>query len=276
MAKKSINKVGFLPDFGARVPLHHDDFPFVILWSEKAGCTAVAKWFFWQIGLLDEALDYHPWVHNYENDKFKSAPNYMQQCLGDIERGKPVVKFVRNPYNRSFSGYLELCNPKIAQPGPHWTKRYRRRVLTAVLGFEEELEYCFSFRQYINWLVAQPIAGLDPHLSPQYIKGEEHLITRIHQIETGAEGMRSLEEEFGLKKSAERRDLFQSEHHHRKKKLSPKPAVSVFDLGIPIRRTKYFQIIEPTLDEFQGDLVGKEIRRFFANDFISYGYELGR
>lgn len=30
-----------------RTPLFHEDFPLILLWSEKSGCTTLLKWFFY-------------------------------------------------------------------------------------------------------------------------------------------------------------------------------------------------------------------------------------
>ena len=42
----------------------------------KSGCTSLAKWFFYQIDLLQTALSYSPFIHNYEYDIYKSTPAY--------------------------------------------------------------------------------------------------------------------------------------------------------------------------------------------------------
>ena len=42
----------------------------------KSGCTSLAKWFFYQIDLLQTALNYSPFIHNYEYDIYKNAPAY--------------------------------------------------------------------------------------------------------------------------------------------------------------------------------------------------------
>src|SRR5215813_12880764 len=103
-----------------RVPLWHEAFPFVILWSEKSNCTAVAKWFFLQIGRLDEALAYSPWIHDFEIKVYKTG-DYIRRCVDAINSGAKVVKFVREPYARTYSGYLELCRPHFDEPVEHWS-----------------------------------------------------------------------------------------------------------------------------------------------------------
>ncbi|MEQ9315283.1 MAG: hypothetical protein RLN72_05480 [Henriciella sp.] len=260
--------------FDVRIPLHHKDFPFVVMWSEKAGCTSLVKWFFWHVGLLDSALEHHPWIHNYENEKFKSRSGYVQECIKVIEAGKPVIKFVRNPYRRTFSGYLELCNPKVAQNGPHWTKTWRRQIVSQLTGYAQEVEYGFSFRQYVNWLTAQPKMGLDLHLRQQFQPIENDLKPRYCKIDDDPDYLHKLEKEFGLKSSKSAVAKFTSEHHHKKVVIAPRPAISMFDLAVPVRRTRHFHIVEPTLEEIRRDQIGTQLARYFSDDFVTYGYEI--
>ncbi|RIJ17149.1 hypothetical protein D1227_07305 [Henriciella mobilis] len=255
-----------------RIPLYHNDFPFVIMWSEKSGCTSLAKWFFWQVGLLEEATAYHPWVHNYENEKFKARRGYLKGCLDAIAEGKPVIKFVRNPYRRAFSGYLELCNPKIVKEPHHWTRIYRKLVVEYVTGYAQEVEYTFTFRQFVDWLVAQRQNTLDLHLRQQFMTSETNFDVRVHQIEAGQQGMNALEAEFGLQSSAGKAEMFESRHHHAKTVIAPRPAISIFDAGIPVRRSAHFKVVEPTLEEFATDPVGAQLRKYFVEDFVRYGY----
>ncbi|PEC57548.1 RNA methyltransferase, partial [Bacillus wiedmannii] len=41
-----------------RVPHFHKDFPLILFWSQKSGCTSLAHWFFYQINLFKEAIKY--------------------------------------------------------------------------------------------------------------------------------------------------------------------------------------------------------------------------
>jgi hypothetical protein len=45
------------------LPLYEKEFPLIFFWSPKSGCTSIIKWYFFQIGLLQKAIDYYPWVH---------------------------------------------------------------------------------------------------------------------------------------------------------------------------------------------------------------------
>ncbi|HFK1792859.1 TPA: hypothetical protein ACGXGE_005781, partial [Bacillus pacificus] len=35
-----------------RVPLFNSNFPLILFWSQKSGCTSLAHWFFYQINLF--------------------------------------------------------------------------------------------------------------------------------------------------------------------------------------------------------------------------------
>jgi hypothetical protein len=66
---------------GGRRILHAPDFPLVLLFTEKAGCTSLTKWFLFHIGKLDEATDYHPWVHRYRKNVLCQQRGYKQEAM---------------------------------------------------------------------------------------------------------------------------------------------------------------------------------------------------
>ena len=47
------------------------DNKFIFAWTPKGGCTTVTKMVFDAMGILDEALEYHPWVHEYRSKVLK-------------------------------------------------------------------------------------------------------------------------------------------------------------------------------------------------------------
>ncbi len=49
-----------------RIPHFHKDFPLILFWSHRSGCTSLANWFFFQIGLFTEAKKYNNFIHYYE------------------------------------------------------------------------------------------------------------------------------------------------------------------------------------------------------------------
>lgn len=104
--RKSSNSL--LRQLSRRTPLYHRDFPFVLLWAQKAGCTFLLKWFLWQLDLLDTALDYGQQgeglaVHHYENQVFKARRFYVRGLARRIKRDTPIVNFVRCLYARAIA-----------------------------------------------------------------------------------------------------------------------------------------------------------------------------
>ena len=77
-------------------------------WTAKAGCTIAMKMLFDYMNVLEEALEYNPWVHNYRmhvyydkfgrvTEKHMNSKNYLK------------LKFVRNPFNRAVSSFIHCC-----------------------------------------------------------------------------------------------------------------------------------------------------------------------
>src|SRR4051812_41416866 len=82
-----------------RIPHFHQDFPLTLFWSQKSGCTTLAQWFFFQIGLLEQAMQYSPWIHTYEHEKYITKTNHKKEVIENLLEGKKdTFKLVRNPY----------------------------------------------------------------------------------------------------------------------------------------------------------------------------------
>lgn len=96
-----------------RLPHYHPDVPLLVACSQKAGCTSVLKWFLFQAGLLEEAARFTTAgvgldIHAYEDSVFKAGPEYKTSVAGALQAGLPMVNFVRCPYQRAFSSYLQI------------------------------------------------------------------------------------------------------------------------------------------------------------------------
>ncbi len=50
------------------------NFPLILFWSQKSGCTSLAHWFFYQINLFKQAIKYNSFIHHYENEIYKKLP----------------------------------------------------------------------------------------------------------------------------------------------------------------------------------------------------------
>jgi len=275
---KKLMKLGTYSDkysaLNYRPPLYHPDFPVVVMWSQKSACTIAVKWFFHHLGLLDEALDHHRWIHNYENDVFKARTGYLDECRAAIEAGTQVIKFVRNPLERAFSGYLETCNRRVLSDSDHWSTRVRGAVLSHLTGGQQPLEYTYSFNQFCDWLASQCLEALDPHLAPQWEAVENMLSVQAVRIDDPGNAFLRVEEEFGLPSSAGMKKVHSSPHHHRKVTKPDADIVRLMHLGIPVQRDRSFEFYDATSAAIAKSDVARQLAALYRTDFDAYGYQL--
>ncbi|MEM5518912.1 sulfotransferase family 2 domain-containing protein [Henriciella sp. AS95] len=255
-----------------RIPLFHPDFPAIIMWSQKSACTIAVKWFFYHLGLLDEALEHHRWIHNYENDVFKARPRYLEDCRDAIRAGMPVIKLVRNPYERAFSGYLETCNRRVVTNDDHWSTQVRMSVLEYLTGDRQDMEYAYSFLQFCEWLAQQDASGLDPHISPQYQALERSInLTALRIDDTGNAFLR-IEEMFALPSTAKVKGLHNSPHHHSKVQKNDAEILRLMRLGVPIHKDRAFKVFDATASAIAQSDAAESLRTLYRHDFDAYGY----
>ena len=257
-----------------RTPLYHPDFPVVVMWSEKAACTVAVKWFFHHIGRLDAALAHNRWVHVYENEVFKAAPGYRDACAAAIRAGRPVVKFVRNPYARAFSGYLEICRPDVLQNTGHWAGGTREAIAAHLAGDGADAAMPFSFNRFAAWMAAQRPETLDYHLAPQFLDMERRIEVRPVRLEDHDNPFACVEARFGLPSSEDEARIYSSGHHHPKQDIGDEAALAALDTPLPLDRAFRAEVFNPSPQALAASPGGAAIRRVFARDFSAYGYEL--
>lgn len=89
------------------LPLYEKEFPIIFFWSPRSGCTTLIKWFFFQNGLLQKAMDYNLWVLLYRMEVYEKAENYKTDISMQLLHGKKdIYKLVRNPYKRDVSSFF--------------------------------------------------------------------------------------------------------------------------------------------------------------------------
>jgi hypothetical protein len=257
-----------------RPPLHHPEFPFVIFWSEKAACTTIVKWFFLQVGLLDQALAFNSWVHDYENKIYKAQAGYYEALQARLRAGVPCIKFVRDPYARAYSGYLELSRPLVLAGEAHWARKARAQLLADLIGTSAELEYAFSFRTYLRWLATRDMNGLDNHLREQYVPRDEFFDMKVLQIEELAAVFSMLEDEYGLPQQADvHRSLFESNHHQPKSDaFTAEQSSRLLEFAIPIRKAPDFKIATFDRRAARNTDFDAMVKASFRRDIDLYGY----
>ena len=159
--RKPVSRESLLPLVLKRTPFQHQQVPFIVCWSQKSGCTSVLKWFFYHAGLLDEAMRHQELnlnleIHNYENNVFKARPGYKDELIEQILAGKPVIKFLRCPYERLFSSFMHLNNIRFlllreegqTTPG----MMLRQNILEFIYEKPTDIDQPISFPGYLAWM----------------------------------------------------------------------------------------------------------------------------
>ncbi|KRF18676.1 sulfotransferase family 2 domain-containing protein [Paenibacillus sp. Soil787] len=235
-------------------PYSHMNFPIILYWSPKAGCTTLLKWFLYQADLLDVALEYHPWVHQYEVF-IKSKPEYIDELLSSLPY-KDSYKLVRNPYTRAVSGFLMLFT-------------YMDTILQSVkehLYNDPHSPKGLSFKQFLYYLKDLGVGHghIEFHFAMQYREGEEHYIDQYIYLENLSDELAKLERKYSLKKS-NLSDLSNS-HHHFSSLMTHRgnfANVSFTDPAFPKL---------PTYSSFYDYEAIQLVRELYKKDFEKYGY----
>jgi hypothetical protein len=111
-------------------------------WTPKCACTTVCKMFFNEIGLLDEALDFHPFIHQYRQRVYEPKHPILTNYFHD----KNMLKFkvVRNPYRRVVSSYVHYMRDEYTENNHPIINQLKR------MGHEEPNN--ITFIDYLNYL----------------------------------------------------------------------------------------------------------------------------
>lgn len=176
-----------------RIPLYNQAFPIILFWSQKSGCSSLAKWFFFQINLLDQAQKYHPSIHVYRGRVYNNPENRMRLINALSSDEKPTLKLVRNPYSRAVSSFLHVVH-------------YYDDVLFSNLWTSlnnQNKNQGVSFKQFLYALkkVGSDINSIDGHIAQQYIEGEEQWVQQYIKLEHFNTSIPKLEKKYNLLKS---------------------------------------------------------------------------
>lgn len=258
-----------------RMPLYHPDFPVIVFWSQKAGCTTVAKWFFEQIGLLEEALAYGPWVHKYERRVYKNHSNYLPQVINALSKGEHhVLKVVRQPGRRAVSAFLTLGDVRIARlKSKHWANRHWDLVDRWLEEKGKPVEEGLNFLDHLVMLSELRDTApnlINSHLRPQYIHGEAAAIKEIVTIEGFRDWTAAAPQRFGIMQCDFER-ISQSRHHRgtddrETTKLGAHPE------NYKIQREIFSRSAYPDGDVFVNAVSLPVLKDYYGADFAAYGH----
>ncbi|KFN01742.1 RNA methyltransferase [Bacillus clarus] len=247
-----------------RFPHVHKNFPLVLFWSQKSGCTSLAHWFFYQINLFEEAIKYNSFIHNYEFEIYKNSISYFTDLANTLQtKEKDTYKLVRNPYKRAVSSFFSLIPPPYFDtPEPDW------RPIRRLLYGNESCNKKISFKLFLYYLKshATNFEDVDPHLTPQYIQGEEEFVTNYIYLENFSDTVSNLEDKYRLKKSP--LNLLTKSWHHQSHKAIYKGNYADADITNPL-----FPKL-PTYDSFYDEEAIQLVKDIFKQDFNMYGYSL--
>lgn len=240
--------------------------PVAFLWTPKAGCTSLVKWFFFQTGELDAALAHHPFVHVYRQDVFMKRDGYFMEGLGLMLAGEvPVIKLVRDPHDRAVSSFAQVLKLQ-GNPTGDWTRKLRTRILRKI--GETAPPGCLSFHQFLRGVavIGAASASLNRHVAQQYQAGEEQLRDRIVRLENFDAEIAAIEREFELKPSP-LAELTTSGHHRRK---MPAPVGSL--AARMVSSADFPAAATPGYDAFYDADTRRLAATIFAQDFRAYSY----
>ncbi|MEM1110922.1 MAG: sulfotransferase family 2 domain-containing protein [Pseudomonadota bacterium] len=262
-----------------RTPYHHPDVPFIFLWAHKAGCTVLLRWYLFQAHLLLEASSYEKAklsmrLHRYEKEVFKARPNYMEDLLAAIAANKPIVAFIRCPFQRAYSAYLQINNPKLmrlqARGDSNNVLTLRRRILDDVHGSSSPLDARLRFLTYLEWLKAQNPGSLNRHHRPQISSLYRQCDVNTFRLEQLASIAKRMEEELNLRRSHKHPKMFKTKHSVPKIEADADALSAILEGGVPMSRGKRHPVPAVNRALLEGRPEGALIADIFAEDLALY------
>jgi hypothetical protein len=267
-----------LPELALRPPLWHPGFPFVLAWSHKAASTALAQWFFAQIGSphlpagdAAAAARYRGLgIHAYQFKVHCAEPGYLRRAHAAMQH-LPVIKFVRDPAARAFSAFLAIRREAVLRKPGFWGARVNAELTRFLDPARVAPEIAYGFGDFLDWLEATPPAAQNNHVRAQRLAWEGRVARRLLPVEELTPRLLVLESAFGLQTLASTPGLLDSGHHRSKGDtpeaqalerwlLAPAP-VGAFERGAP-----------PAVDSrvLAGTELGERLRVVFAADYADW------
>ncbi|MBR8827189.1 MAG: sulfotransferase family 2 domain-containing protein [Gomphosphaeria aponina SAG 52.96 = DSM 107014] len=244
--------------FTSARPLFSKEHKLGLFWSAKGGCTFAVKWYFYQIGLLETALEYHKWIHNYRQYYYQQE-NYQNELKEILNPETQTIKVVRNPYNRVVSSYIHVIK-----------YNYEDQRIMKFLGRDVNKQATFSFREFIAYLESISLRSANEHHRLQVHLSEELGLVKpkyVVKLEKSFEELRQIEVELGLKES-DLEALVESKHHTKREENDDE-----------FCGDKWFErkhnVTVPSAKNFYDDELKVRVEKLYGVDLERYNYEMG-
>ena len=215
---------------------------YIIGWSPKAGCTMVIKQWFNEAGILEEALRFSKWVHDFREDKFYKRFGHVN--IKHFKSDNYIsIKYIRNPYDRVISSYIHCCKL------PH------------LLEHKD-----ISFYDFLKGLCKReiPIHGGGLHWCLQWEKGKK--FDHVIKIENLEEETKKLNEKYGLDL-----EIFSSSHHHNNKLFEVKDFFLLKLSEVNAWREQNKGV--PSYTSFYNDEIRELVLKIYRIDIETNGYK---
>jgi hypothetical protein len=242
-------------------PLFSSQHQLAVFWSAKAGCTFICKWFFYQIGLLDTALSFNPWVHHFRINTFYKQDRYKKSICELLDGQVRIIKLVRNPYARAVSSYIHAIRTQ-----------YDDKNIRKFFGYSSKQEYEFSFRDFVAFLKTTDLLSCDEHHGVQTHLSEQRGLIKpyyIIKLENSFSQLKLIEKKLGLLES-NLLSLRESEHHTVRQKT--KDFVGDIPFNYQNSISGNFRNF-PSHECFYDYSLMKEVANLYRVDFQLYGYD---
>ncbi|MGM7700678.1 sulfotransferase family 2 domain-containing protein [Pseudalkalibacillus sp. Hm43] len=237
------------------IPLFDEDFPIIFFWNPKCGCTSLIKWFFYQIGKLQDATEYDEIIHTYRMKIFEQQDNHTNKIRKHLLDGtKDVYKLVRDPYTRAVSSYFHtLRTPSIMN--------------SVAPGMDQGL----SFKQFLYRVQNMGVerGNINGHMIQQYLDGEKMFIKNFIKLEQFAPSIKKIEEKYQLPPSP-LEEIIKSPHHVTQK-MNTSDNRNFANMRLSSQ--SFYQPLPPYENFYDQDTL-QLVSTIYQKDFINYGYDL--
>jgi hypothetical protein len=204
--------------------------------TPKAGCTVTFSQFLDIVGLLEDALNYKPFVHKYRCEVLRKKIKVLDYNIL-VERKTVFLKFIVNPYSRVIS-------------------IYKHNMISKDLNL--------TFREYLNILINKKdmLSHSDKrHCVLQYIEGEERIITKYIKLDKNE----SFNTIINGKPYTINPNNYSTGIHHSKRTDS-----TIMCGDIP--RDKIEDCLPKSYKYFYDDDIKKMVEKLYKKDIEKYGY----